>query len=159
MRIIFFSNLDAFTCMIKNFIICFMTTTWMVYFAAGIGFLDSTTTTVLRSMIISVVPVSEIGKEFSVVEFFKGVLRLVGPVIYGKLYEFTVRTVPQAFLYLSSTCKVLVFLTSMMVYYQLNKREKRLKMDKYIHKKNDDKSTFDKTDEPKEKLKIIENSD
>ena len=32
-------------------------------------------------------------------------------------------------------------------------------MDKYIHKKNDDKSTFDKTDEPKEKLKIIENSD
>ena len=139
--------------MIKNFIICFMTSTWMVYFAAGIGFLDSTTTTVLRSMIISVVPVSEIGKVFSVVEFFKGVLRLVGPVIYGKLYEFTVRTVPQAFLYLSSTCKVLVFMTSLIVYYQLNKREKRLKKEKYRHKKNDDTKSFNKNDENTEVLK------
>ena len=134
-----------------------MTTTWMVYFAAGIGFLDSTTTTVLRSMIISVVPVSEIGKVFSVVEFFKGVLRLVGPVIYGKLYEFTVRTVPQAFLYLSSTCKVLVFLTSMLVYYQLNKREKRLKKENYLHKKNDDKSISNKTNEPTEESKSTTN--
>ena len=131
----------------------------MLYLGSGIGFLDSTTTTVMRSMIIGLVPVTEIGKVFSVVEFFKGVLRLVGPVIYGKLYEFTVRTVPQAFLYLSSTCKVLVFLTSMMVYYQLNKREKRLKMDKYLHKKNDDKSTVNKTDAPKEKMKMTENSD
>ena len=130
-----------------------MTSTWMVYFAAGIGFLDSTTTTVLRSMIISVVPVSEIGKVFSVVEFFKGVLRLVGPVIYGKLYEFTVRTVPQAFLYLSSTCKVLVFMTSLIVYYQLNKREKRLKREKYLHKKNDDTKYFNKANENEEVLK------
>ena len=134
-----------------------MTTTWMVYFAAGIGFLDSTTTTVLRSMIISVVPVSEIGKVFSVVEFFKGVLRLVGPVIYGKLYEFTVRTVPQAFLYLSSTCKVLVFLTSMLVYYQLNKREKRLNKENYLHKKNDDKSNSNKTNETIEESKSTTN--
>ena len=101
-------------------------------------------------MIISVVPVTEIGKVFSVVEFFKGVLRLVGPVIYGKLYEFTVRTVPQAFLYLSSTCKVLVFITSTIVYYQLNKREKRLKRERYLHKKNEDILPHDdKTDKTK----------
>ena len=109
----------------------------MLYFAAGIGFLDSTTTTVMRSMIISVVPVTEIGKVFCVVEFFKGILALTGPLIYGYLYEKTLRTVPEAFLYLSSACKCIVFIVGIIIYIELTKRETRKKREKYSHKKDD----------------------
>ena len=88
-------------------------------------------------MIISLVPVTEIGKVFSVVEFFKGILVLAGPNIYGTLYEYTIRTVPEAFLYLSSSCKCVVFILSIFIYLQFNKREKRLRKEKYSHKKDD----------------------
>ena len=44
-------------------------------------------------------------------------------------------------------------MTSLIVYYQLNKREKRLKREKYLHKKNDDTKDFNKTNENEEVLK------
>ena len=123
--------------MIKNIIIALLTTRWMLYFACGIGFLDSTTTTVMRSMIISVVPNHEIGKVFCVVEFFKNILALTGNLIYGMLYYATVKTVPAAFLYLGVGVKGVVFLVGVLVYIQLNKREKWKKDKEYYHKKND----------------------
>ena len=107
---------DAFTATIKMFIIAFLSEAWMLYFASGIGFLDSTSTTVMRSMIIGLVPVSEIGKVFCIVEFMKGILSFCGPIIYGKLYYYTVETTPQAFLYLSSSLKCLVFACSIVLY-------------------------------------------
>ena len=119
----------------------------MLYFAAGIGFLDSTTTTVMRSMIISVVPVTEIGKVFCVVEFFKAILALVGPSIYGFLYEKTLRTVPGAFLWLSSACKCVVFVVGLIVYFELSKRDNREKREKYSHKKDDVPIINDKIEE------------
>jgi MFS family permease len=124
--------------------------TWMLYFACGVGFLDSTSTTVMRSMIISVVPLSEIGKVFGVVEFFKTVLSLIGPIIYGKLYEYTVRTDPATFLYLSSAVKVSVFVVALLIYIQLGKREnlkKQEKQDKYSHKKDDQPIRYEDTEE------------
>ena len=145
--------LDAFTSTVKNFIMAFLTSTWMVYFAAGIGFLDSTTTTVMRSMIISVVPVTEIGKVFCIVEFFKGILPFFGAIIYGKLYEHTVRTAPAAFLYLSSCFKCMVFIVGVIIYNELNKRETRRKIEKYSHKKDDISKRNDKRQESDQMLK------
>ena len=128
---------DAFTATIKMFIIAFLSEVWMLYFASGIGFLDSTSTTVMRSMIIGLVPVSEIGKVFCIVEFMKGILSFCGPIIYGKLYYYTVETTPQAFLYLSSSLKCLVFACSIVLYILLTKRDSRIKKEKYSHKKDD----------------------
>jgi hypothetical protein len=128
---------DALTAMVKNTIIALLTTKWMLYFACGIGFLDSTTTTVMRSMIISVVPNNEIGKVFCVVEFFKNILGLTGNLIYGMLYYATVKTVPAAFLYLGVAVKGVVVLVGVLVYIQLNKRQKWLKSKEYSHKKDD----------------------
>ena len=128
---------DAFTATIKMFIIAFLSEAWMLYFASGIGFLDSTSTTVMRSMIIGLVPVSEIGKVFCIVEFTKGILSFCGPIIYGKLYYYTVETTPQAFLYLSSSLKCLVFVCSIVLYVLLTKRDSRIKKEKYSHKKTD----------------------
>ena len=84
--------------------------TWILYFACGVGFLDSTSTTVMRSMIISVVPVTEIGKVFCVLEFFKSVESLICPIIYGKLYEKTVSYVPNAFIFLTMACHIFVLI-------------------------------------------------
>ena len=109
----------------------------MLYLGSGIGFLDSTTTTVMRSMIIGLVPVTEIGKVFSVVEFFKGILAFAGPIIYGVLYEKTVRTVPEAFLYLITALKCLVLIASIIIYIGLMRYDEKKKQEKYSHKKDD----------------------
>ena len=100
----------------------------MLYFACGIGFLDSTTSTVMRSMIIALVPGTEIGKVFSVLEFVKGIIKLIVPIIYGKLYEHTLRTVPEAFMYLRITCKCLVFVAGVVVLIELSKKYSREKL-------------------------------
>ena len=110
---------------------------WMLYLGSGIGFLDSTTTTVMRSMIIGLVPVTEIGKVFSVVEFFKGLLAFAGPIIYGVLYEKTVRTVPEAFLYLITALKCLVLIASIIIYVGLMRYDEEKKKQNYSHKKDD----------------------
>ena len=123
--------------MIKNMIVGLLTKRWMLYFACGIGFLDSTTTTVMRSMVISIVPNNEIGKVFCVVEFFKNILGLTGNLVYGGLYYATVKTVPEAFVYLGVAVKGVVFLVGVLVYIQLNKRHKWLKDYEYSHKKDD----------------------
>ena len=121
--------------------------TWILYFACGVGFLDSTSTTVMRSMIISVVPVTEIGKVFCVNEFFKAIISISAPVIYGKLYEYTIRTDPATFLYLSTAVKVSVFIVALLIYIQLGKRENRRKQEKYSHKKDDKPIRSEDTEE------------
>ena len=87
-----------------------MTKKWMVYVASIICFLEATYTTVLRSMITKMVTEDEIGKVFCVLEFFKSVESLLCPIIYGKLYEKTVSYVPNAFIFLTMACHILVFI-------------------------------------------------
>ena len=82
----------------------------MVYVASIICFLEATYTTVLRSMITKMVTEDEIGKVFCVLEFFKSVESLICPIIYGKLYEKTVSYVPNAFIFLTMACHILVFI-------------------------------------------------
>lgn len=123
--------------MIKNLVIAFLSSTWMLYFAFGLGFLDSTTITVMRSMIISVVPTTEIAKVFCIMEFFKGILNLIGPVIYGPLYASTLKTLPEAFLYFGTAVKFMVLVVGVFVYIELNKRQELKKREYYSHKKDD----------------------
>ena len=142
---------DAITSMIKNIIMAMLTTTWVLYFAFGIGFLDSTTTTVMRSMIISVVPNTEIAKVFCVMELFKGILQFSGPVIYGNLYRFTLDYFPEAFLYLGVAVKFLVFVTGILIYIELTKRQKLKTKSEYAHKKDDTPIKQDESDQEKSK--------
>ena len=109
----------------------------MLYFAFGVGFLDSTTTTIMRSMIVYVLPSNEVAKIFCVIEFLKNILGLIGPVIFGKIYDKTVGAFPSAFLHLGTAMKVLVFLVSLLVYHELRKRKRRIKM-KNPSAKNED---------------------
>ena len=74
---------------------------------------------------------------FSVVEFFKGLLAFAGPIIYGVLYEKTVRTVPEAFLYLITALKCLVLIASIIIYVGLMRYDQEKKKQNYSHKKDD----------------------
>ena len=137
--------------MIKNIFMAMVTTKWVLYFSFGIGFLDSTTTTVMRSMIISVVPNTEIAKVFCVMELFKGSLQLIGPVIYGNLYRYTLEYFPEAFLYLGVAVKFLVFITGVLIYIELTKRQKMKANSEYAHKKDDMEVIQDGSNQEKSK--------
>ena len=94
-----------------------------MYVASGIAFLDSTSTTVIRSMITKIVPATEIGKVFSVVEFLKAILTLVAPVVFGKVYEKTLRTQPNAFIFVGIGCKFMVFFTVLIIYITMTRKD------------------------------------
>ena len=92
----------------------------------------------MRSMIVYVLPSHEIAKIFCVIEFLKNILGLIGPVIFGKMYEKTVGTFPSAFLHLGTAMKVFVFVVSLLVYHESRKRKKRIKMKNSSAKKEVD---------------------
>ena len=104
-------TLATINSIIYYLIVAFVTQRWMVFLASAVGFLNAVYTTVLRSMITKMVSSNEIGKVFSVVEFFKSIESFLCPLIYGKLYEKTVSSVPNAFIFLSISANVLVFMS------------------------------------------------
>ena len=122
----------------KNILVAGLQSKWVLYFAFGVGFLDSTTTTIMRSMIVYVLPSNEVAKIFCVIEFLKNILGLIGPVVFGKMYEKTVGTFPAAFLHLGTAMKILVFVVSLLVYHELRKRNRRIKMKNSSAKKDSD---------------------
>ena len=122
----------------KNILVAGLQSKWVLYFAFGVGFLDSTTTTIMRSMIVYVLPSNEVAKIFCVIEFLKNILGLIGPVVFGKMYEKTVGTFPAAFLHLGTAMKILVFVVSLLVYHELRKRKRRIEMKNSSAKTHDD---------------------
>ena len=122
----------------KNILVAGLQSKWVLYFAFGVGFLDSTTTTIMRSMIVYILPSNEVAKIFCVIEFLKNILGLIGPVVFGKMYEKTVGTFPAAFLHLGTAMKILVFVVSLLVYHELRKRKRRIRLKNSSAKKDDD---------------------
>ena len=59
----------------------------MLYAGCAIAFLDSTSTTVFRSLISKIVQPDEIGKVFSVLAIFQAMLPFVGTPLFGMLYK------------------------------------------------------------------------
>ena len=114
----------SFNSIMYSLILAFLTEQWMCYLASSITFLSNVATSVLRSMITKLVTEDEIGKVFSVLEFFKSVESLLCPLIYGKLYEHTLAFAPNAFLFLTMSCDIFVFISLLVI--NLAKRGKVL---------------------------------
>ena len=72
----------------------------MLYAGCAIAFLDSTSTTVFRSLISKIVQPDEIGKVFSVLAIFQAMLPFICTPLFGMLYKNTVATQPNAFIFL-----------------------------------------------------------
>ena len=101
----------TFNAIIYWIILAFVTKKWMIYLASSISFLESVHTTVLRSIITKLVPENELGKVFSILEFFKSIISMICPIVYGKLYEKTVSSVPNAFVFLTIVFLVFVLIS------------------------------------------------
>ena len=93
----------------------------MLYLGTAIAFLDSTTTTVIRSLITKIIHPDEVGRVFSVVAIFIAILPFIGSPMFGLLYKNTVATQPNAFIFLITGIKGLVFLVVLCVYIQMKK--------------------------------------
>ena len=117
---------DAPTSVINTLIWAFCTTEWMLYIGSAIAFLDSTSTTVFRSMITKIVKPDEIGKVFSVVAIFQAILPFIGAPLFGILYKNTVATQPNTFLFLIVALKVLVFLIVVSLYFKMRKAPSKI---------------------------------
>ena len=111
----FFFISASFNSILYSLILAFLTKQWMCYIASSITFLSNVSTSVLRSMITKLVSDDEIGKIFSILEFFKSIESLLCPLIYGKLYEHTLSFAPNAFLFLTMTADVLVFISILVI--------------------------------------------
>ena len=97
----------------------------MLYLGCAIAFLDFTSTTVMRSMITKIVPIEEIARVFCIVEFCKGIIKLAGPVAYLTLYKHTVRNQPNAFLFLGSGLKLVVFISVSIIFFSMRKQQNK----------------------------------
>ena len=93
----------------------------MLYIGGAISFLDSTSTTVFRSLITKIVQPDEVGRVFSVVAIFQAILPFIGSPLFGLLYKNTVATHPNAFIFLIAITKGLVFAVVLTVYMGMKK--------------------------------------
>ena len=117
--------LDATTSIINRIIWAFCTTEWMLYVGCAISVLDSTSTTVFRSLITKIVQPDEIGKVFSVIAIFQAIVPFIGVPLFGMLYKNTVATQPNAFIFLAMAIKSVVFFVVLIVYIEMNRSKKR----------------------------------
>ena len=96
----------------------------MLYIGGIVAFLDSSATTVFRSMISKAVEEDEIGKIFSVVGLFHAVMPFVTGPIFGYLYSTTVKNQSNAFLFLLIGTKFILFMLVILIRKSMRKEVK-----------------------------------
>ena len=106
---------DSSTSVVNLIIMAFAVNEWMLYIGGLFAFLDSTSTTMFRSLISKNVRANEIGRVFSVVGVFQAVLPFITGPAFGFLYKDTVAHQPNAFLLLVIGIKVLLFIVVVIV--------------------------------------------
>lgn len=105
----------------------FVVNEWMLYIGGVIAFLDATSTTMFRSMISKNVHPNEVGKVFSIVGIFQALIPFVASPVFRVLYRNTVKTTPEAFIYLIIALKVAIFFDILYVHICMVKNDKKMK--------------------------------
>lgn len=122
------SLIDMTTSFFNQFVIAFSVNEWMLYCGATVAFLDYTSTTLLRAIITKNVNADEIGKVFSIVGTFQALMPFISSPTFGFLYKETVSYLPQAFLFLIASVKlvesVIVFVVNYGMRRELRRQEK-----------------------------------
>ena len=103
------SLLESLTSIFNLLMLAFVQNEWMLYIGGIVAFLDSSATTVFRSMISKAVEEDEIGKIFSVVGLFHALMPFATGPIFGYLYSTTVKNQSNAFLFLLIGIKFMLF--------------------------------------------------
>jgi len=115
---------DAVTAVINLLFFAFAVSEWMLYVGGLIAILDSTTTTMLRSMISKMVHANEVGSVFSIVGTFQAFIPFIAGPLYGFLYKETVATFPAAFIFVVIGLKTIVFFDVLIVHLKSRKVQK-----------------------------------
>ena len=95
--------IDITGCFIKGFILIFATSTWMVYLASFIAFLEATSYSMVRCMISKHVRPDEVGKILAFVGAIQAFIPIMAKPTFGILYRETIDKsidLPQAYLIL-----------------------------------------------------------
>ena len=90
--------LDFGGCFIQMIIMALATTTWMVYLAAFVAFLETTSYTMIRCMISKNVEPDEVGKVLSFVGAFQAFVPIISAPIFGMIYRNTLEIMPETYL-------------------------------------------------------------
>lgn len=92
--------IDITGCLIKTIILIFATSTWMIYLASFIAFLEATSYSMVRCMISKHVKPDEVGKILAFVGAVQAFIPIVASPTFAALYRETLDTLPQAYLIL-----------------------------------------------------------
>ena len=118
-------------------IIAFAANGSLLYVGGVIAILDSTSTTMYRSMISKNVNSDEVGKVFSIVGTFQALLPFISGPTFNFLYKSTVEDFPQAWVFLVLAIRVFNFFVLLIVNIGMKKQQKRKKKHESIKYRND----------------------
>ena len=106
-------------------IIAFAANGSLLYVGGVIAILDSTSTTMYRSMISKNVNSDEVGKVFSIVGTFQALLPFISGPTFNFLYKSTVEDFPQAWVFLVLAIRVFNFFVLLIVNVGMKKQQRR----------------------------------
>ena len=92
--------IDITGCFIKGIILIFARSSWMVYLASFIAFLEATSYSMVRCMISKHVKPDEVGKILAFVGAIQAFIPIVAKPSFASLYRETLDKFPQAYLVL-----------------------------------------------------------
>ena len=118
-------------------IIAFAANGSLLYVGGVIAILDSTSTTMYRSMISKNVNSDEVGKVFSIVGTFQALLPFISGPTFNFLYKSTVEDFPQAWVFLVLAIRVFNFFVLLIVNIGMKKQQKRKEKHERIKYRND----------------------
>ena len=118
------SLLESLTSIFNLLMLAFVQNEWMLYIGGIVAFLESSATTVFRSMISKAVEEDEIGKIFSVVGLFHALMPFATGPIFGYLYSLTVKNQSNAFLFLLIGTKFILFMLVILIRKSMRKEVK-----------------------------------
>ena len=121
-------------------IIAFAANGSLLYVGGVIAILDSTSTTMYRSMISKNVSSDEVGKVFSIVGTFQALLPFISGPTFNFLYKNTVEHFPQAWVFLVLAIRVFNFFVLLIVNLGMKQQQKRKEKQDSINYKNDKKA-------------------
>ncbi|TRY72153.1 hypothetical protein TCAL_00254 [Tigriopus californicus] len=120
---------DMFASAINCLIMAFATEEWMLYVGAVINCLDSSSYSVVRSMVTKIAEPHETGSLLAVFGSFQSIMPMIATPVFGMLYRSTVANFPQLYLLIVAGFFLLNSVCLLFVRHGLKKLNKKMAQD------------------------------
>ncbi len=146
------SVLDASTSVVQNIMVACATKSWMLYLSVVVAFLDSSSFSILKSIISKLVSPNEVGRGISLALIIGAAAKLSAVPIFGKIYWSTVAFFPQAIFFVMSGLYLMFAL--LMLYVDI-----KMKNGEHLKETNCERSGTSKKEGTFEEDIMLDNSD